>query len=212
MRVLLAQHVPFDADPRAQQLGQQLLASGHDVHGLSVDPAPSNIEPFSIRHVLCSSNAPDADLPFELPQITPEGSSKRSFASLSDRELTDYRQILRDHLDAEVHTFDPHIIHVQSAWLLGQLALETGVPYVLSVWGPELDDDVLDHRYRPFVEQAIENAGRIIVADQTQHDRVIATIEGVRDRIVIAKPDDVAAHLEIYYTVLNQRFGFDDVE
>ncbi len=212
MRVLFAQHVPFDADPRAQHLGHQLLASGHDVHGLSVDPAPSNIEPFSIRHVLCSSVATDADLPFELPQITPNGSSKRSFASLSDRELTDYRQILRDHLDAEVHTFDPHIIHVQSVWLLGQLALETGVPYVVTVWGPELDDAVLDHRYRPFVEQAAENAGRLIVGDKIQHDRLVATIAGIRDRVVIARPDDITAHLEIYYSVLNQRFGFDEVE
>jgi len=212
MRVLLAQHVPFEADPRAQHLGQKLLASGHEVHGLSVDPAPSNIEPFSIRHVLCSAVAADADLPFELPQFKPIDANQRSFSSLTDRELTDYRQILRDHLDAEVHTFDPHIIHVQSLWLLGQLALETGVPYVVTVWGPELDSESLDHRYRPFVEQAAENAGRIIVPDKTQHARIVAAIEGAGERVVLAKPDDLQAHLEIYYSVLNQRFGFDSVD
>ena len=55
-------------------------------------------------------------------------------------------------LDAQIDRFDPHVIHAQHIWVQGQLALETGVPYVLNAWGPEL----IEYAAR----RALSNPGR----------------------------------------------------
>ena len=59
-----------------------------------------------------------------------------------------YRERTRRRLDELIESFNPHVIHAQHIWVQGQLALETGVPYVLNAWGPELIDYASDERYR----------------------------------------------------------------
>ena len=87
------------------------------------------------------------------------------FASLNDDQVTAYRSEFRKHLDQEVSQFDPHIIHVQHLWVQAELALETGVPYVVSAYAEDFAAYDADPRYRALADQAAENASRIFITD-----------------------------------------------
>jgi hypothetical protein len=107
-------------------------------------------------------------------------------------------------------------------WLLGQLALETGVPYVLNAWPDELDDSRESEVLAALSEQAADNASRILVADAAMRDRVDTRFSSAQERITIMPPQMLldregipdeaqraAGHWlhALYEAVLKERFG-----
>ncbi len=179
-------------------------------------------EALTIERVVCGHD-PNADLTFKLPRFSAPGDDQGLvFSSLSNAQLAQYRERLRRRLDMQILRFDPHLIHAQHVWLLGQLAMESGVPYVLSAWGPELVDRQSDVRYAALAAQAAENAGRILAADLATKRR-IASLFPVAAKRTVLMPDalrlcgtsvsDTArtaaanALATLYRAVLNERCG-----
>jgi hypothetical protein len=189
------------------------VGAGHDVRLLVVDAHLGAHETATVDAVVCRDGDARADLPFDVPRFTAEGPAARpNFDALSDQQLTMYRDTLRRRLDALVAAFDPQVIHAQHVWVQGQLALETGVPYVLNAWGPELADSGADARYRRLADQAAANAGRILVADRDVQRRVIETFEIEPERVVLMDEAlraaaAAAALAAIYQAVLDERSG-----
>ena len=222
MRVLLADHFPLNG-PRGptytRLLAEALIDLGHAAAAVVVDDkVAAEPEAFPVRRVICKAGYPQADLAFGLPTFSSTALDQTSFETLSDRQLSDYRHVLRRALDDVVDKFNPDIIHAQHIWVLGQLALETGVPYVLTAWPEELRA-VADARYRALADQAADNAGRIFVADCDLAAMVLASFEGAAERNIVAldstgsgngEPMDVSMRDTIvagYQEVLQQRFG-----
>ncbi len=129
---------------------------------------------------------------------------------------------MRRHLDRHVDRFDPHVIHGQHIWVQGQLAVETGVPYVLNAWGPELVDYQLDARYRALADQAAANAGRIMTPDDATLRRVEQLFELEPDRTLVMTGELNAPHsinsprsqtaaadalICMYQALVDERFG-----
>ena len=98
--------------------------------------------------------------------------------------LDAFRRAARRRLDAEVAAFDPQILHVQGLGVLGNLALETGVPYLVSTWGNELLACQNDSRLHTYSQQAAENAGRILIAAHEMEPALSALFGDCRDRLV----------------------------
>ncbi len=226
MRILLTHHSPLRQSPTGWLVWQWavgLSAHGHQVRLLIADDEHRFGEPLAVDRVVCG-NDPNADLVFGLPRFSTQvdASDRPAFASLSDADLALYRDCLRRRLDTQVLHFDPHVIHAQHVWILGQLALESGVPYVLNAWDAELVEYEQDVRYRPLAEQAAENASRILVADEATRRRVETLFEFPAERAVLMPdewnqrgPDTSAADLAataaglhaLYEAVLAERFG-----
>jgi hypothetical protein len=224
MRILLTYHAPLRHLPPgwfAWHSAQALAAAGHEVRLLVGDWEHRFGEPLEVERVVCGSD-PNADLTFSLPRFTSEdpASSRSTFANLSDGQLARYRDCQRRRLDNLILHFDPHMIHCQHIWLQGQLALESGVPYVLSAWEAEFID--LDARFRPLAEQAAENAGRIFLADESLQQRVQSAFDLPTERIIAiagaqrltgSEVDEAAAKrvaselIASYQQVLTERFG-----
>lgn len=186
MRVLLTNHFPFHGSGTGTytlDLARGLLRAGHEVQALVVDCVGAGDEPFAVLRVVCKPDDPAADLPFEFPCFTSHPLSRNTFYDLSDAELALYREANRRRLDQVIDKFDPQIIHCQHIWVQGQLALETGVPYVLSAQGTDLMGYRRDRRYRALAQQAAENAGRILAASDYIGREVIATFQRVADRV-----------------------------
>lgn len=217
MHILLTHHFPLATTAGGRHcrlLAAGLASLGHQVRVLLAADAPQPEESFGQRVVLCRPGDPDADLPFPLPGFTAQSPAGLAFADLTAAQLAEFREQLRHHLDIEVAEFDPHIIHAQHLWLEGQLALETGVPYVVTAGAAALDTYAADPRYHSLVDQAAENAGRIVVADQAIGRRVAAMFEGAQERILVLPPlthpasaHDVEPWLAAYRDVYRQRFG-----
>jgi hypothetical protein len=222
MRILFASHVPLvdaDAGGSADALADGLVRAGHSLRAVVVDGEALREEWIPTRRVVCRRNDPSADLPFALPRFVtlPDGRGQR-FADLSDEEFVAYRQALRVALDDEIAQFDPQIVHCEHIWLMGHLALESGVPYVLTAYQAELDALRSDARFRRLAEEAAENAGRVIVANEELGRAVHAIFGDLDGRVVVVhrleanESDNVAAQCalevaDIYRQVLDERLG-----
>ncbi|HUY91982.1 MAG TPA: glycosyltransferase family 4 protein [Pirellulales bacterium] len=149
--------------------------------------------------------------------------SPDSEVQLSDQELTAYRDVLRQALDAEIDAFDPHIVHAQPIGILAHLALEAGVAYLLTASGMELPVDRLDPRLQRFTVQAAENASRIVAVSDAVRAAMIAAFGDLDGRIITMAPALAAPELaftaetqaeaalwltQLYRQVLTDRFGF----
>jgi hypothetical protein len=187
-----------------------LQADEHEVRVICIG-GPEHAEGVPLRSVACQHGGSKFALPFDVPWFGIEPDGELTFEQLSSEQFALYRDVLRHELDVEVDAFDPQIIHCQHVWLWGQLALETGVPYVLSAWGPEFVSRARDDRYRPIADQAAENAGRIFVPDEHVRREVLEAFDDVALRTVLM-PDKVdsslvAALIHEYQGVLDERFG-----
>ncbi len=113
--------------------------------------------------------------------------------------------------------FDPSVIHCCELWLTGTLALETGVPYLTQVHGDDLTlYETLEH-YRQWVDQAAENASRVIVATEFQHTLIkrlfgldtgrVLRCAGLAETVNCSEFEaSVATMLELYSGLLRQRY------
>jgi glycosyltransferase involved in cell wall biosynthesis len=203
MRVLLTNHVPLHGSATGTytyDLAVGLLQAGHEVRVLVLDEeagragretgegAAGDDEPFTVRRVVCKAGDAAADLPFAFPCFTAHPRSSQSFYALSDEQIARYRDVLRRCLDEEISAFDPQVVHTQHIWLLGHLALEAGVPYVLSATGSDLLAYAADERYRRFAEEAAENAGRILASSDYTRRQVLATFDVPDERVETIYP------------------------
>lgn len=190
MRVLLTNHFPFHGSGTGtytRDLATGLQQAGHDVRALIVDIKSNRHvetgETFPVERITCRRGDADADLPFDFPCFTSHPQSHNTFHQLSDLQVAQYLDVTRAKLDRLIADFDPHIIHGQHIWVQGHLALETGVPYVLTAQGTDLMGYRQDARYRPYAEQAAENAGRIMAASKFIRDDVLATFGVAPERV-----------------------------
>lgn len=212
LRILLTHHLPLDWPASGQSVGAlaaQLRQRGHQVRCLVVDRERPAADDHLVRRVVCNADLPDAPLRFPLPTFELGGRNEpgtTSFLALSDDELSAYRDVLREALDDEVAQFNPHVVHGQHIWIQGHLALEAGVPYLLSAWGPELQLQQLDSRYQRYAQEAAENAGRIIAANESMH-RAVTEAFGELDHRVVVSAGGPEQFEQLYEAVLEARFG-----
>jgi hypothetical protein len=213
MRVLLTHHFSIEYGPAGafcRDLAQILLSRGHEVRLLTIG-GPSQCDDLPLHAIGVNQSGHRRTLPFDVPYFGLEPVGPLTFEQLTVEQIHEYRDVLRHVLDEYVMDFNPQIVHAQHAWLWAQLALESGVPYVLTVWGAELVTRARDERYRLFADQAVENASRIFVADEHVRREVLDTFEDVAQQTVLMpdRVDDVVATmlLDQYESVLDERFG-----
>jgi hypothetical protein len=235
MRILITSHEPFDAGisgRAAHSCAYGLAEAGHDVRVLLVEGDPATEHEPNVRRVLCHAADPRAPLRFGPPTLNgadgsaaagagvarsaPANCGALPFSALSDRQLADYRDVLREEFDRQIDLHDPTIVHCQHVWLFGHLALEAGVPYVLSAYGAEFAAARGDGRYRRFMLEAAENAGRILVHDSAAGEGVTALVGDLEGRVVpFPLPAAEAMHSarwweslpQLYRSVVVERFG-----
>lgn len=96
-----------------------------------------------------------------------------------------FRTLMRRRLDIEIIDFDPQVIHVHGLGVLGHLALESGAPYVVSAFAEELSLVQAESTECQHAQEAIENAGCVIVdGDETR--RAIEDLFGEVQAVAIA--------------------------
>jgi hypothetical protein len=216
MRILLTDHWPTGVTAPADlpPLVSALRAAGHDVRWLVVTDAEHLPTIPGVHAVVCQS--PDNLSAFHrLPVFETESDSPyETFASLSHDQWTEYRSKLRLVLNDVVEKFDPEIIHAHGIWIWAHLALESGVPYVVSPLGPELDRQTCDVRGEALVDQAAENAGCIITASEDFAAQCRQRWPELDSRIKLlpagageGDPSLAKRLTEIYESVLQERFG-----
>jgi hypothetical protein len=103
----------------------------------------------------------------------------------ADSDLERFRTKTRRRLDDEMLGFDPQVVHVHGIGLLGHLTLETGAPYLISAFAEEFSTLPGSPALAGLIQQAVENAGRVVVDCPEARDRV-AAVFGRLESIVVA--------------------------
>jgi glycosyltransferase involved in cell wall biosynthesis len=192
MRILLVNSAPLEgsgSSTTTDELGRALVRAGHDVRCLLAAGRAEIKAPFRVRAVLCAADRADADLPFDFPAWTWHPASRNTYADLSDDQFDRYRDTMRRELDRQVSEFDPQVIHCQHTGPLAHLALETGVPYVLTAHAASLRTTSEDPRLQPLAEQAAENAAAVIASSEHLAAAVRRTFDGVDVRLEVVRPE-----------------------
>lgn len=209
MRILFTSHDPLDTPGSGMLVDgwtQRLAAAGHQVRVLCVEGLPHDEQESHVRRIFCHPTDRRAPLRLARPALNGSDPATRRFTSLSDRELADYRDLLRVELDREIDLYDPCIVHVQHLWLFSHLVLEAGAPYVISAHAAEFAADGVDRRFHRYMQEAAENACRIFTHDPAAHAGVSKLVGDLEGRVVAPAPavDDLP---HIYRDALNERFG-----
>lgn len=214
MRVLIANDAPLRGSSTGayvRDLACAIQDKGHVVQCLIVDSASRSEEPFPVHRVVCRRGNGQADMPFDYPTLEQHHGSGQSYEALSDGQLVIYRDALRRALDSQMERFNPHVIHAMHLWVLGHLALEAGVPYLITTFGAELPSYRFDPRYRRFAQEAAENAARIVASDESVRQQVVAVFGDLDGRIVTGgepqRADWAGWTLQLYRQALCDRFG-----
>ena len=217
MRILLIDHLPLENSQNAEgtlRLARGLRDLAHEVACLVADECDGRgDDEFPVHRVLFRRDDPAAAQPFALPTFSAVTPGTSNFLELSDRQLAGYREAMWRHLDGEVVARDPQIIHAQYVGLLGHLALETGVPYVLSARGPELQACRQDRRWRRFADEAVAGAGKVLAGDEGLRLELLELFPHAAERIAVLPPADgspsgrIERIAAIYAAVLRERFG-----
>lgn len=79
-----------------------------------------------------------------------------------ERTMAELRESRRRALDQAVAQFNPHLIHAEGLTFWGQLACETGVPYVVTLVADDLDH-ADGSRLKELAEQGAQNARCVLV-------------------------------------------------
>jgi hypothetical protein len=213
MRVLLTYDGALDDEPGGRALAAlaaELQTAGVDVRAIVLTRSAHVARP-DVREIVCGTDGPDAELAIAMPTLGAAGEGRIDFADLSDADLHEYRDVLRTTLDSEIDAFEPHVIHAQHLWIQGHLALEAGVPYVVTAWSEELAVCRRDQRYHRFAEQAAENASAIVLSRPTLRTELLATFQHLDEHVLVdtqstgdRRSIDCVA---IYNNVLRSRFG-----
>ena len=135
-----------------------------------------------------------------------------TFDSRGNVELNRLRDRRREALDRQIDGFNPHVVHAQHAWIDAHLALEAGVPYVVTVWDDELHTLTLDTRLRRVVLEGLENAGKIVAATEAVAAQLIVAFPELDASVVTLlapRVEDVPTPLwlGVYREVLERRYG-----
>jgi hypothetical protein len=147
-----------------------------------------------------------------LPCFDP-GPERVDFCRLSEDQWQSYENRFRQAMQEELQRFDPQVIHCQYAWIHAGLALETGLPYLISVWGPELEAAGRDGRFQGLVEQTTVGAGRLLVPEPSLALRLPAAARRTPARVVVPplhleEEASFGARMgELYFSVLEAWFG-----
>ena len=213
MRVLIVDHGPL---AERDALVDALTLAGCAVRSVVVSAARPSAE--SARHarfVVCGDSA-DADVPIAIPWFERTPETRTVFADLSDHELNFFRHALRNAVYEEVDAFDPRIVHARQLGILSHVALESGVPYVAQVAGPELSAAAADTRLARFIDESAENAGRLLVRGEARMPSMAARYPEAADRLRLDLLADAATAdprawgewlVSEYRAVLADRFG-----
>lgn len=171
MKVLLINHFPLagsGSGTYTKNLAVQLVEQGHEVTILF----PENTENYEdipgvrLRIVFFTpedgSPAPGGALPFNFPCFTTHPRSTKTFGELTREEFSEYIDAFKSKLQEEIDRNRPDVIHGQHVWILSSLAVDSGIPLVLTAHGTDLMGFDNWPEFRRYAQRAMDVCEAVI--------------------------------------------------
>ena len=194
MRILMINHFPLEGSGSGtytKNLATQLVKLGHEVCVILPVNTTDIPQYEGVRlHPVYFTNpddpyATDADaLPFNFPCFTTHPVSVVAFDDLLVEQTKAYLGAFKQAIDEEVRDFKPGVIHGQHVWALPSLAVDCGVPLVLTAHGTDLMGYDKWPEMRHYAEVAMEAARKVICISADNEQLVLRAFPQHAGKIV----------------------------
>jgi len=182
MKVLIPNHFPLQGSGSGiytLNVALELIKAGHEVLVITPGHAPEDPDehPFPVDVMIFDNgeNSDKAEVDFNFPCFTTHPESLTTFYELTDKQLADYVDLWRKHINQAIVDFQPDVIHAHHVWVTPYVASETGIPYVISVHGTDLMGFEKGPRYREMALQGAQQAASLIaISRQVSADTIAA--------------------------------------
>jgi glycosyltransferase involved in cell wall biosynthesis len=168
-------------------LAQELVRLGHEV--LVIVPehqaVPKDRYPFPVEVMLFNNgqNEAQAEVPFNFPCFTTHPRSVQTFYELSDAQIKEYIDLWRRHISRAMVTFQPDIVHGHHVWVAPYVAIELGLPTVISVHGTDLMGFRDGPRYRPMALAAAKGTQALIAISRQVAADTMTTYQAPEEKV-----------------------------
>ena len=195
MKVLMINHFPLEGSGSGtytKNLATQLAKLGHEVCIILPENTTSfpnyagvRLHPvyFTDTRVAEPESIPGA-LPFNFPCFTTHPVSTTAFDDLDEQQTEAYLAAFRSAIEQEVADYQPDIIHGQHVWALPSLAVDCGVPLVLTAHGTDLMGYDKWPEMRHYAATAIEAAAKVICISADNEELVRNAFPQYAEKIV----------------------------
>ncbi len=194
MRILMINHFPLEGSGSGtytKNLATQLAKLGHEVCVI----LPENerdipqyegvrLHPVNFTDPARAEEAVEGALPFNFPCFTTHPRSVMAFADLAEHQMKAYMETFKQAIDDEVRDFKPDVIHGQHVWILPFLAIDCGVPLVLTAHGTDLMGYDKWPEMRHFADAAMKACKKVICISKDNEELVRAAFPDQVDKIV----------------------------
>jgi len=217
MKVLLINHFPLQGSGSGiytMNIAQELVKEGHKVFVIDIDNQYDTSDyPFQRRTIICDKkkNA-DPDMEFNFPCFTTHPRSILTYYELSNDELDKYVAKFIEITKEVVADFKPDVIHAQHLWITPYAALQTGIPYVITVHGTDLMGFKKDERYHKYALEGAHNASKIITISRQVHNDTLELYRLPEEQLILNPngfDDGIFKVKDVNKEELFKKFGLD---
>lgn len=190
MKILIPNHFPLQGSGSGiytLNLAQELVRLGHEVLVIVPEhqPVPDGRYPFPVAVMLFNDgqDKSQAEADFNFPCFTTHPRSVQTFYGLSDNEMKTYVELWRRHIGRAAGTFRPDIVHGHHVWVAPYVAIELGLPTVISVHGTDLMGFRDGPRYRPLALAAAKGARALIAISRQVAADTMTTYQVTEEKV-----------------------------
>ncbi|MBO4365595.1 MAG: glycosyltransferase family 4 protein [Eggerthellaceae bacterium] len=195
MKVLMINHFPLEGSGSGtytKNLATQLAKLGHEVciilpQNTTSFPGYAGVRLHPVYFTDTRVEEPEAipgALPFNFPCFTTHPVSITAFDDLDAAQTEAYLAAFRAAIQQEVAEFQPDVIHGQHVWALPSLAVDCGVPLVLTAHGTDLMGYDKWPEMRHYAATAMEAAVKVICISADNEELVRTAFPQYADKIV----------------------------
>lgn len=193
MRILMVNTLPLTGSGSgvyATNMANALIRKGHEVHCIFLDnevydnPNPK-LKVHPIYFTKDDGSKPNVDelvLPFNFPCFTTHPRSHLNYRDLTEEQLQQYTQAIREAIAEEVEKFQPDVIHSGHVWISSAIAAEFDKPLVVTCHGTDIISFKESERYHSYAKKAADSADAIVCISKQNIDLMLKCFPEVKDK------------------------------